>query len=98
MAEWVYVLRPPRQSFVDDMTDEESAVMREHFGYLKQLLADGKLILAGPSLGPVFGLAVFEAGDEAEARRIMAGDPAVSSGVQSAELSPFRVSLLRGCD
>jgi len=98
MAEWLYVLRPPRQTFADDMTDEESAIMREHFAYLRQLLTDGALVLAGPSLGPVFGIAVVEADDEEEAGRIMAADPAVSSGLQTAELSPFRVSLLRGRD
>jgi uncharacterized protein YciI len=98
MAEWVYVLRPPRQTFVDDMTDEEGAVMREHFQYLRQLLVDGKLVLAGPSLGPVFGVTVFEADDATAARRIMADDPAVKSGLQTAELSSFRVSLLRGRD
>jgi uncharacterized protein YciI len=98
MSEWLVVLRPPRQSFVDDITEEEEAVMREHFLYLRRLLADGKLVLAGPSLGPVFGVAVLEAADEEEARRLVAADPAVSSGLQTPELSPFRVSLLRGRD
>jgi uncharacterized protein YciI len=98
MAEWLYVLRPPRETFVDDMTEEESAIMRDHFAYLQGLLREGKLVLAGPSLDPVFGLVVFEAGDESEAARVMAGDPSVSSGLQKAELSPYRVSLLRGRD
>jgi uncharacterized protein YciI len=98
MAEWLFVLTPPRQTFVDDMTDEESKIMRAHFAYLQRLLADGTLVLAGPSLGPVFGFGVFEAETEKRARAIVAADPAVSSGLQSVELSRFRVSLLRGRD
>ena len=98
MAEWLYVLRPPRETFADDMTEEEGAIMREHFAYLRDLLGEGKLVLAGPSLGPVFGIVVLEAEDESDAARVMAADPSVSSGLQRAELSPFRVSLLRGRD
>jgi uncharacterized protein YciI len=33
------------------MTDEESAVFAEHFDHLQRLLADGVLVLAGPTLG-----------------------------------------------
>jgi len=96
MAEWLYLLRPPRQTFADDMTDGEAAIMSEHLRYLQELLAEGKLVLAGPSLGPVFGVCVFEAEDEDEARRVAEADPAVSSGLQQVELSPFRVTFLRG--
>ena len=95
MPHWLYVLTPPRQMFRDDMTEEESETMSEHFRYLQRLLEEGSLVLAGPSLRPVFGLVVFEAADEDAARRVMEGDPAVVKGVQTAALSPFRLSLLR---
>jgi len=98
MGEFVCILRPPRQSFVEDITEEEREVMSRHFHYLQGLLEQGRLVLAGPSLGPVFGISVFEADDLEHARRIVADDPAVSSGLQTAEVSPFRVSLLRGRD
>jgi uncharacterized protein YciI len=98
MSAWVYILRPPRQTFADDMTPEEAETMRAHFAYLQRLLAEGTLVLAGPALRPLFGVAVFEAEDEAAARRVLEADPAVSSGLQAAELSPFRISLLRGRD
>jgi uncharacterized protein len=98
MGEWVCILRPPRATFIDDATDEERAIMGAHFRYLQHLLEEGRLVLAGPSLGPVFGISIFEAETEEEARRIVANDPAVSSGLQTAELSPYRVSLLRGRD
>ena len=70
-----------------------------HFARLRQLLADGVMILVGPTLGPVnTGIAVFEAEDEAQARRIMEDDPAITSGIASGELRPFVVALLRGRD
>jgi uncharacterized protein len=57
------------------------------------------LILAGPFLdGQAPGIIIFEAADEAEARATMEADPAVAAGVFTAELHPFRASLLRGRD
>ncbi|MGZ4135865.1 MAG: YciI family protein, partial [Tumebacillaceae bacterium] len=70
----------------------------EHFGYLQGLLKEGKLILAGPCLDRVMGITIFKADSEEEARAIMNNDPAVVKGVMSAELHPYRVSLLTGRD
>ena len=99
MTEWIYFIHPPRDDFAATMTDDEKAVWAEHFEQLQRLLADGQLILAGPTLGHInTGIAVFEAADEEAARQIMAADPAISSGYARGELRPFRVSLLRGRD
>jgi uncharacterized protein YciI len=97
VAEWVYFLHPPRESFAATMTADEMAVFGEHFAYLQQLLADGVLVLAGPTTGDVnTGICVFEAEDEAAALQVMNTDPVVAGGVARGELQPFRVSLLRG--
>jgi len=99
MAEWIYFLHPPRDDFAATMTDEESAVWGVHFERLQQLLAEGVLILAGPTLGSSnTGVTVFEADDEESARQIMLADPAISGGYAEGELRPFRVALLRGRD
>ena len=99
MAEWIYFLHPPREDFAATMTPEEEAAWGLHFERLKGLLAEGTLILAGPTLGRVnTGIAVFEAPDEAAARRIMDEDPAISGGFARGELRGFRASLLRGRD
>ena len=99
MAEWIYFLHPPRQDFAATMTPQEQEVWGAHFLRLQRLLAEGTLILAGPTLGPVnTGVAVVEAPDEAAARRLMEEDPAVSSGIARGELRPFSVALLRGRD
>jgi uncharacterized protein YciI len=97
MAEWVYFIHAPRDDFATTMTDEERAVWAVHFERLQRLLAEGSLILAGPTLGPInTGICVFEADDEQAARRIMEEDPAIASGIATGELRPFMVALLRG--
>lgn len=97
MAEWVYFIHPPRDDFAETMTDQEQEVWGRHFARLKQLLADGVLVMAGPTLGPInTGIAVIEADDEDAARRIMDEDPVIAGGFARGELRPFRVSLLRG--
>jgi uncharacterized protein YciI len=99
MAEWIYFIHPPREDFAATMTDGEKAVWATHFERLQRLLAEGVLIVAGPTLGRVnTGIAVVEAPDEASAQRIMDEDPAIASGIARGELRPFRVSLLRGRD
>jgi uncharacterized protein YciI len=99
MPEFIYFIHAPREHFADTMTPEERAVWTEHFAVLQQRLAEGTLILAGPTLGPVnTGVAIIEAADEDAARTIMDSDPAIRSGIARGELRPFVVSLLRGRD
>jgi len=99
MAEWIYFVHPPRDNFAATMTDEEKRVWALHFERLQRLHAQGVMILVGPTLGPVnTGIAIFEAPDEASARRIMNEDPVLAGGYARGELRPFRISLLRGRD
>jgi uncharacterized protein YciI len=99
MAEWVYFIHPPRENFAATMTQQERVVWDEHFQRLQRLLAEGVLILAGPTLGPVnTGIAILEAPDEETARKYMTEDPTIASGIAAGELRPFRASLLRGRD
>jgi uncharacterized protein len=68
VSEWIYFLHPPRENFAATMTDDEQAVFAEHFARLQRLLAEGTLVMAGPTLGPTnTGIAVIEATDEATA-------------------------------
>jgi uncharacterized protein YciI len=99
MPEWIYFIHPPRDDFAATMTPEEQQIWGVHFEHLKGLMADGTLILAGPTGGAVnTGIAVFEAPDEAAARQIMDHDPVIAGGYATGELRPFRLSLLRGRD
>lgn len=97
MPEWIYLIHPPRANFAATMTEEENAVWKVHFERLRRLHAEGVIILVGPTLGELnTGIAIFEAPDEAAARRIMDEDPVIAGGFARGELRPMRVSLLRG--
>jgi uncharacterized protein YciI len=97
VAEWIFFIHAPREDFAATMTAEEQRVWGEHAERLQGMLAEGTLILAGPTLGHVnTGVCVFEAPDEAAARRVMEDDPTISSGLARGELRPFRASFLRG--
>ncbi|MCI0658779.1 MAG: YciI family protein, partial [Acidobacteria bacterium] len=76
-------------------TEEMKARIVMHFDYLKTLLPDGKLVLAGMSTDDFTEILLIEAADREEAERIMTSDPAVSGSVYQAELHPFRVVLSR---
>jgi len=82
MAEWIYFLHPPRDDFAATMTDEERAAFAAHAAWLGRLLADGVLVLAGPTLGTVN----------------TADDPVARGGFARAELRPYQLGFLRGRD
>jgi uncharacterized protein YciI len=77
-------------------TELETSIIGEHFKYLARLVEEGVVFMAGRTLTTderTFGIVVFVAPSEAEARQLMEGDPAVQQGVMKAELFPFRVAL-----
>ena len=97
MAEWIYFLHPPRDDFAVSMSDDERAAFAEHRAYLEELLAQGSLLLAGPTGGTVnTGIAVIETPDESSARAIMEADPVIVAGIMRGELRAFRATFLRG--
>lgn len=56
-------------------------VRPKHREYLAGLLAQGKLYATGPYVDNTGALLVYEAADEAEARRLLAEDPYGQEGV-----------------
>ena len=99
MAEWISFIHPPRDDFAAPMSAAEKAAWAIHFERFKRALADGTVILVGPTLGQInTGICIFEAPDEAAARAFMDDDPLFRGGFATGELRPFRVSLLRGRD
>ena len=97
MSEWIYFGHPPRERFVETLTDDEAAIMQAHRTHLAELFERGVVLLAGPTFGPVnTAINVIEAPDEDSAREVMESDPAISSGLMTGELRPMRVSFLHG--
>ncbi|MEW5796188.1 MAG: YciI family protein [Candidatus Zixiibacteriota bacterium] len=93
---FIIVYRPPRPTFAEDATEKESAIIGEHFEFLKRLLADKVLLIAGRTDDASMGIAVFQAPDRPAAEKIMRADPAVKAGVFSAELHRYRLALFAG--
>jgi uncharacterized protein YciI len=96
MPQFLYRIRPTRPEFFGGLTADEEAAVGEHFAYLEDLTRRRVVLLAGRTLNEdssTFGIVIFEASSDAEARDLMACDPAVRAGVFSAELFPYRVAL-----
>ena len=60
---------------------------------------EGRVILAGRTLNESdpsqFGVVIFEAESEDEARKVMEADDAVKEQIMTAQLFPFSVALIR---
>lgn len=91
---FIYQLKPVRQDLMENQSEHEQEVLESHFFYLQSLKNEQRLLLAGPCLDAAFGIVVLMSVNEQEAQSIMNNDPAVKNGVMTAELHPFRVSLL----
>jgi uncharacterized protein len=79
-------------------TKDDKMALDRHFARFQHSIQTGELILAGRTSEPgdkIFGIAIFEAKDEAAARAFMESDPAVVAGLMTAELRPFTVALQR---
>jgi uncharacterized protein len=97
--QFIYLLHlVPRLHDDKAWTAEDKAAVGRHFNRFKEAIQSGQLILAGRTSEPgdqTFGIAIFEAADEAAARKFMEADPAVAAGVMTGELHPFAVALER---
>ena len=99
MASYFIVkLMGPRPTFAEDMSDEERQLMVQHGKYLLSAYEAGKLHIYGPVMAPegAFGMAVFDAADEAAVRKVMDEDPSVLSGMNRYEVYPMMIGALRG--
>ena len=92
--QFLYTNKPLRKDMFVEMNEREKPIILEHFNYLKMLRKKGLLILAGPNLDNTFGIVIFFAASKEEAETIMANDPAIKKEIMTAELHPFRVSLM----
>ena len=94
---YLYKIQPTRvEMLAGGPTADEARLVSEHFEYLKRLTEAGVVLLAGRTLNTdasSFGIVIFRATGEAEARRIMDEDPGVRAGVFRAELYPYSIAL-----
>jgi uncharacterized protein len=97
--QFIYVLRLVPRLYSDaNWTKQDNEVLERHFARFQEAAKSGQLILAGRTKEPddnTFGIAIFEASDEAAAQKCMHADPATAGGLMTAELHPFAVALER---
>lgn len=101
-SQYLYKIQPTRPEMLSEgATDEEAEITSQHYYYLKSLMDEGVLVLAGRTLNTdssSFGIIILNAESERAAREVMENDPAVKSGVMKAQLFPYRVALMSGAE
>lgn len=95
-----FKLVPPRPSFSQDMNDAERAIMMEHIEYWRGLTQQGTSVLFGPVLEPSggWGLGIVEVENEAAAKAIGDKDPSIAKGLNTFEVHPMRIGMIRNSD
>ena len=97
MQQFLYRIAPTRLEMLPEgPTEQEAAIVGEHFEYLQKLVESGIVFMAGRTLNNdtrAFGIVIFAAESEEAALRLVQNDPAVHRGVMKAELFPYRVAL-----
>lgn len=98
--QFIYVLKLiPRLLSEKNWTKEDGQIVGRHFRRLQQLHKEGKVILAGRTLNESdpsqFGVVIFEAASEEEARKFMEADDAVKEKIMTAQFFPFSVALIK---
>ena len=94
---FIYTIRPIRVEILTErLTDRETSIFAQHYDYLSELAAQGVVEFAGRTdtdNESTFGIVVFHAQTEEDARKIMLSDPVVAEGLMIPELFPFRLSI-----
>ena len=97
LKHYLYRIQPTRHEILTEgRTPEETEIIGEHFAYLERLTREGVALLVGRTLSTdqdSMGIVIFTARSDEEARALMEADPAVTKGVMSAKLFPFRIAL-----
>ena len=98
--QFIYVLKlTPRLLNEKSWTKQDKATVGRHFRRLQQLHREGRVLLAGRTLNESdpsqFGVVIFEAATEEEARALMEADDAVKEKIMTAQLFPFSVALIK---
>ena len=82
MPHYFCKLKPPRPSFVTDMTSEEARLMRAHREYWTPSVETGVVVAMGPVADPAggYGVAIVEAASQAALEAMQASDPVIVAG------------------
>lgn len=90
----IALLTATRPGFHDAPTDAEADALAAHLEFLRRLVADGRVLTAGPCEDGSLGVVVFPTLEANDAKALMTEDPAVVAGVLRVEVKSWRMSLL----
>ena len=96
MNQYLYTVQATRLGMLHHPTEEESRIAAEHNAYMQKLTDEGIGIFGGAMNvhdSRHFGLFIFQAEDDVQARSIIDNDPGVKSRVFRGCLYPYRVAL-----
>jgi uncharacterized protein YciI len=81
MPHYLCKLRPPRATFIADMTPDEALLMRAHREYWTPRVETGVVVAMGPVADPAggYGVAIVEAASEAALKAMQASDPVIAA-------------------
>jgi len=83
-------------------TQNDQAIVREHFQRLVKYKGEGVVVLAGRTEldldnPEMMGLVIFYAKDEKEALQFMMDDPAVKNKIMQTKVHPYGIAVIK-CD
>ena len=97
MMEYIYKTVPVRRLQVEEnWTESDNKFTSDHFNYLLDLKAKGQLVLAGKTDGldeTTYGIVIFKAENDEEAKKIMENDPAIRNNVMIGTLHKYSVAI-----
>jgi hypothetical protein len=79
VAYFLCKLIPPRKTFIEDMTEEERALMGEHAVYWAPYVEGGLVIVMGPVADPAggYGVMIADVASQASLLALQASDPVI---------------------
>lgn len=97
--QYLYKIQTVRPAMLTEgPTEEEAEITTQHFNYLKDLQEKGVVILAGRTTSDdysSFGIIIFNAESDEDAKAIVENDPAVKNRIMRAEWYPYRIALIK---
>jgi len=82
MPHYLCKLKPPRPTFIDDMSGDEALLMRAHREYWTPRVETGVVIAMGAVADPAggYGVAIIEAASQAALETMLGADPVIAAG------------------
>jgi len=97
---YIYVLKLNKDYYDEDAwTDEVNQIVEAHFIRLKDDYEKGKVIHVGRTEDPKnegFGIVIYHADNDQDAKDYMENDPAVLVGLMTASYQPYKVAFYHG--